>query len=146
MKGGRDMRFNRVMYAVLAAVGVLLLMLAAFIFAGGDDAVAGYCYGFGAAAAALGVGYLLQSFFCSPEEAEAIDHRKRIEVEDERNVSIRNRAGSVVNSITTYTLCVLIIGASLLRADVAVILVLVALLLARFVLLVAFQSHYARST
>jgi uncharacterized membrane protein len=145
MKNGREIRFKRVMYAVLAAVGFLLLMLAAFMSSDGDDAVAGYCYGFGAAAAALGVGYLLQAFFCSQEEVEEINRRKKIEVEDERNVSIRNRAGSAVNSITTYALCVLIIGASLFRADVAVVLMLVALLLARFVLLVAFHGHYART-
>jgi hypothetical protein len=134
---------KRIMSAALAAAGIMLLGLGVLV---SDGAVAGYCFGLGAAAAALGVGYLVQISLLSKEKRDEIDRRKRIEVEDERNVSIRNRAGSAVNSVTTYALCVLIIGASLLGADVAVVLALVALMLARFVLLVAFHDHYARST
>jgi hypothetical protein len=134
---------TRIMSAALAAAGIILLGLGVFT---SDGAVAGYCFGLGAAAAALGVGYLVQIALLSKEKRDEIDRKKRIEVEDERNVSIRNRAGSAVNSVTTYALCVLIIGASLLGADVAVVLALVALMLARFVLLVAFHGHYARST
>jgi hypothetical protein len=134
---------TRIMSAALAAAGIILLGLGVFT---SDGAVAGYCFGLGAAAAALGVGYLVQISLLSKEKRDEIDRKKRIEVEDERNVSIRNRAGSAVNSVTTYALCVLIIGASLLGADVAVVLALVALMLARFVLLVAFHGHYARST
>lgn len=133
----------RITSAVLAAAGVILLGLGVFA---SDGAVAGYCFGLGAAASALGIGYLLQISLLSKEGRDEIDRRKRIEVEDERNVSIRNRAGSAVNSVTTYALCALIIGASLLGADAAAVLALVALMLARFVLLVAFHGHYARST
>jgi hypothetical protein len=146
MKMIEKMGSGRAVSAALSAAGILLLIAGIVASHDGHEAIAGSCFGLGAAATGLGIGRILLTSFRSEEEIEGAERRKKIEVEDERNVGIRNRAGSAVNRITTYVLCILIIGSALLGADLAVILVLIALLVVRFILLVAYHDYYARTT
>ncbi|MDW5564194.1 MAG: hypothetical protein SA339_13345 [Methanomassiliicoccus sp.] len=146
MKMIKEIGSSRASSAALAAAGILLLIAGVIASSDGHEAIAGSCFGLGAAATALGIGRILMMSFQSEEDIEEVERRKKIEVEDERNIGIRDRAGSSVNRITTYLLCILIIGASLLGADLAVILMLIVLLAVRFILLVAYHDHYARTT
>lgn len=138
------MKRRRLWFTALIFVGAVLLAAGGFIFtAEGQKKLSGYCIGIGAAMAALGAGWLADSFLISAREDEEIRRIKEIEVNDERNVRIREKAGAMTARIMNYLLTVFIVVLGLTGADLYIILAAVGLLAAEFLLLVYFSSYYS---
>lgn len=136
---------KRVRLVLMAAVGALLVLLGGFVLTAESlKMVSGLCIGFGAAILALGVGGLLQSILISATEDEEFKRIKRIEVNDERNVRIREKAGYMVSKVMNYMILTVILALGFMRADIFTILIVTSLLLIEGVLVVSFSIYYSK--
>jgi hypothetical protein len=137
---------KRILYVLEAILGIALFLLAAYIFTSEQTkTLSGLCIGFGGVLTALGIGNLIYSFAVSKEKAAALLKQKKIEVEDERNVMIKERAASMVSHIMSYLFSVYVIGLSFLGADRVIIICASSLLLVKGVVFVIFVNHYAKA-
>lgn len=139
------MKTKRVLYLILVLTGLALIVAGIFLFPKETQKrAAGACYGLGAAAFALGTAWLAGTFIPNINNEQA-KRRKDIDVADERNVLIRDKAGAMVAKHTTYALVLWILAAGLLFSDMTHILPPVILLALRFVLMVHYTSRYSKT-
>ncbi len=138
---------SKIRICTLAAVaGAALLLVGLFVLTTEQvKAWSGLCIGVGAAALSLGIGNLLDALLVSKAENERIAHRKSIEVNDERNIRIREKAGATVNRITVFAQSALVLALGLMRADRIVILMASSILLLDLVLAVVLTNYYSRT-
>jgi uncharacterized membrane protein len=133
------------MYAVMSIAGTLLLLSGGFIFTSSKvKTISGLCFGFGSALLVLGIGKLLNSFIVSATESERINRLKSIEVNDERNTRIREKAGYMTSRIMNYLISVLILALGIMNVDITILIMVASLLLAEFVLVIVFSNHYSK--
>jgi len=135
------MKSKRVLYLVLALVGLMLVLAGIFLFP--EDAqkrAAGACYGLGSAAFGLGAAWFAGTFIPKLNDEET-KRRKAIDVADERNARIREKAGSMVEKCMLYGLSLWILVEGLAFGEMAHILPLIFLLVMRFVLMIIFTSR-----
>ncbi|AII60068.1 hypothetical protein X793_07155 [Dehalococcoides mccartyi CG4] len=90
------------------------------------------------------MGNLVYSFVLSKEKESALLKQKMIEVNDERNVAIKEKSGAKVNQIMTYLLSAFVIGLSLFGADKAIIICAASLILIKGLLYVLMVNRYAK--
>ena len=128
-------------YAVLAAVGAVLIAAGASMPVDDAKMISGYCYGLGAAALTLGIGGAIVKLTVV-EDGETM-RRKDIEVNDERNTRIREKVGSKVNSIIVLAISAVVILLPLIGADITIILVVSSLLLLELVLAIYLTQYYS---
>lgn len=139
------MKDKRLMYMIQSILGILLLLLALFVFTSSSTKmISGLCIGFGSALLVLGLGNLIRSFIISKVEDDEIQRHKNIEVNDERNIRIKEKSGCMVAKVTNYLLMILIITLSFLGVDKIVILLLSSILIIEFILLIIFSNYYAK--
>lgn len=122
--------------AVLAAVGLLIFPKE------GMWAQFGICIGFGTAFFTLGLSGLVYLLRVPPGERRKTEEQKKIEVNDERNVRIREKTGSMVAKVMTYVLCIFLLVLTLMGADKGIVLMAAGLLAAQLVLAAAFSGYY----
>ncbi len=137
------MNTKRVIYFLLALVGLLVILAGAFLFPEeAQKRIAGACYGLGSAALGLGLAWFASTFFPAPSE-EAV-RRKAIDVADERNIQLREKTGAQVDKFTTYALLALILLEGLF-GDLTHTLLLIGLMVARFAVMIFFANRYAKT-
>ncbi len=130
------MKLKRFLFVILALLGITLILVAIFLFPGeAQKKAAGLCYGFGSAALGLGLAWFAGTFL-SALQNEQVKRRKSIAMADERNKTIQDKAGAMVEKYTTYGLILWIMAASILVTDLAHILPPIILLVLRFFLLI----------
>jgi uncharacterized membrane protein len=138
------MKLKRFLFVMLSMVGALLL-LAGFVFTSAElKSVTGLCYGLGSAMLALGIGNLIYSFVIPKEEYEKVKHLKAIEVNDERNIRIREKSGYLVSKVTMYMICILILVLGIMNVSKLVLFMVITLLIVKFVLLVIFTNYFSK--
>lgn len=130
-------------YVLLAVAGGLLLILGAIWLRGGVENVAAYvCIGVGAGMLGHGLGAVLQ------EEAlkGAPEARRQLEIEtnDERNVTLSNRAKAKAYDAMNLIFPALMLVFALMRIELAAILLLVAGYLAVCGICVYYRVRYDR--
>jgi len=133
---------NLLPYVLLAALGATLLAIGAFVFV--DESVktiSGLCYELGAAAASVGIGNVVIRLFIN-EDGETM-RRKEIEVNDERNVRVREKAGSKANFLIVLAISAVIMILGIIGADVGVLLVVSSLLVLELVLVISLTQYYS---
>jgi uncharacterized membrane protein len=134
-----------VWFAVLFLTGILLIALGSCVFsADGQKKLSGYCIGVGAAAAVLGAGWFADSFFVSAVETEKVRRVKQIEVNDERNVIIREKAGAKTAKYMNYVLDLFVIALGVMGAAPYLILTAAGLIAVEFILFVSFSNYYSK--
>ncbi|MET0060526.1 hypothetical protein, partial [Dehalococcoides mccartyi] len=105
---------KRILYLLEIILGIALFLLAAYVFTSEQTkTISGNCIGFGSVLIVFGIGNLVYSFVLSKEKESALLKQKMIEVNDERNVAIKEKSGAKVNQIMTYLLSAFVIGLSL---------------------------------
>lgn len=140
------MKRNIYIYIMAAIFGAVLLLLARFVIKTEElKMLSGLCYGFGSACLALGIGYLIETLIMSKSNKKEILRKKTIEVNDERNIRIKEKVGSKINQIVFYLLCILILTLGFIGADFIVILMIVAILIVELILLIVFTNHYSKT-
>lgn len=132
-------------YIMAVISGASLLILGKFVIKGEElKMLAGLCYGFGSACFALGLGYLTESLIIPKSKKEEILRKKAIEVNDERNLRIKEKAGAKINQVVFYLLCILILILGFIGADFIVILMVAAILVIELILLIVLTNHYSK--
>jgi hypothetical protein len=133
------------LYLVISALG------AALIAAGRlleplpvNKTVHGLCFGVGAALFALFLGKFVDSLIVSKTENERFARLKNIEVNDERNVRLRERVGSKTNLVMVYFFSVLILALSFMGESLAVILLVASGLLLELGLTIGLTAYYSK--
>ena len=101
------------------AAGIILILLAMFVFTG-STTLNGVCYGFGAALLALSVGNLVGTSVKKAVETPETLKIQEIEEHDERNIRIRERAGWNTVRIFTPVLCFLTLASALIGVELYV--------------------------
>ena len=126
-------------------LGSLLLVIGFFVLTEeSTKMLSGLCIGFGAAMLVLGIGSLAYLFMVPAAKDEMIQRKKTIEVNDERNTSIKEKTGYMVAKTMTYVLLVFILALIFIGADKMVLFMAGALIVIQFVLAVVFSNYYAR--
>lgn len=139
------MKRKRICFILLILTGAFLLVAGGLIFTSDSQKTfSGYCIGVGAALTVLGAGWLADSFFVSVRETEEIQKIKKIEMNDERNVRIRERAGATVARIMNYVLTAFVVILGLTGAQPHVIVMAACLLVIEFILTVCYSNYYSR--
>ena len=106
--------------------------------------ISGLCIGFGAVMLVFGIGSLIRSFVVSAVEDKEIKRIKNIEVNDERNVRIREKTGFMVSRIMNYVLSAFILILGFLGADKVIIIMAVSLIIIEFISVIIFSNYYAK--
>lgn len=129
-------------YMALAALGAILIAAGTFVLIDeGEGAVSGLCYGIGAAALSLGLGTTAVRLLIHDDSD--IIRRKAIEVNDERNVRLREKVGSKTNRFLVYAISAAIVILSMMGADVSIILIVSSLLAMELVLVISLTHYYS---
>jgi len=122
-------------------IGIVLILLAVFVFTG-STTLNGACYGIGAALIALSGGNLIgKSVIKSVETPETLKIQA-IEVNDERNIRIRERAGWNTVRIFTPVLCFLTLASALIGVELYVTLTACGLVILLAGLSIGSQIYY----
>ena len=101
------------------AAGIVLILLAVFVFTGSTP-LKGACYGIGAALLVLSAGNLVGASVKKAVETPETLKIQEIEEHDERNIRIRERAGWNTVRIFTPVLCACTLVSALAGAEVYV--------------------------
>ncbi|MET0010780.1 hypothetical protein [Dehalococcoides mccartyi] len=136
---------KRILYLLEIILGIALFLLAAYVFTSEQTkTISGNCIGFGSVLIVFGIGNLVYSFVLSKDKESALLKQKMIEVNDERNVAIKEKSGAKVNQIMTYLLSAFVIGLSLFGADKAIIICAASLILIKGLLYVLMVNRYTK--
>lgn len=139
------MKDKKVLFIVQALLGAILLYVGFFVIKSDQyKMLSGLCIGIGAAMTALGVGQFVQTLIVPALEMEAINKQKEIEINDERNMRIKEKSGYMTAKIMNYVLSGYILILGFMGAALPLILLAVALLVIEFALVIYFSNHYAR--
>ncbi|MBL4931946.1 hypothetical protein [Clostridium paridis] len=133
------------MYLVLLILGVAMLLLGKFIMADENvKNISGICLGFGSAFFVLGIGNLVGNFFTTRLEDEKLKKLKDIEVNDERNIRIKEKSGYMVSKIMNFIICILVLALGFMNADRLVLILVSSLLLIEGILFISFSNYYSK--
>lgn len=132
---------NKIIYIIWAFIGAVIFYLG-FIFP--NKQVSGMCIGLGAAFFCLGLGNFISKIIVKKIETEDIIRRKNIEVNDERNIRIREKAGAKTNQFMIYALSVLVLALGFMNAGIIIILMVSALLILQLIFSVYFSNYYSK--
>ena len=132
-------------YLILAVAGFTALCLGKFVLSGEDvKQISGFCIGLGAAAFVLGIGNFIGGIVIAKTGTEETLRQKNIEVNDERNTRIREKVGAKINQIMVYTFNVIILLLAFMGADLWILFMMIALIMAQLVLAVALTQYYSK--
>jgi len=135
------MQKNIFVYGIGLVIGIVLILLAVFVFTG-STTLNGACYGIGAALIALSAGFLIgKSIIKSAETPESLKVQA-VEVNDERNIRIRERAGWNTTRIFTPILCFLTLASALIGVELYVTLTACGLVVLLAGLSIGSQIYY----
>lgn len=140
------MTFKKSIVPVLMALaGAALLILGKTVFtADAVKQIAGMCFGLGAALFALGIGALAGKIVTDKVVTPDIARQKEIDVNDERNVRIRERVGARTNQIIFYLLCALVLFYGFMGVELWIILSIAALFVVELVLVIVLTNRYSK--
>jgi len=139
------MKRKRILYLLQFILGAVLIAMSILVFASDNTKmISGLCIGFGAVMLVFGIGSLIRSFVVSAVEDKEIKRIKNIEVNDERNVRIREKTGFMVSRIMNYVLSAFILILGFLGADKVIIIMAVSLIIIEFISVIIFSNYYAK--
>ena len=136
---------KRFLWAITALAGVIAVLTGFYVLTGESlKMISGLCIGAGSAAVGLGLGGLIRTFLISASEDEEILRAKEIEMKDERNTRIREKAGYMTARIMNYALLAFVLILGFIGADKVILLSACALIVLEAVLVIVFSNYYAK--
>ncbi|MFD3157207.1 hypothetical protein ACFIJ5_10160 [Haloimpatiens sp. FM7330] len=139
------MKNKKVLVILQAIGGVLLLLIGSFVLNDvSTKMLSGLCIGFGAAMLVLGIGTFSHSLIVSSIEDEKIKRIKNIEVNDERNVRIKEKTGYMVAKVMNYILIVFIITLGFMNVDKSIIIMACSLIVIELILVIIFSNYFTK--
>ncbi|MGE5495871.1 MAG: hypothetical protein ACM3S4_11280 [Burkholderiales bacterium] len=135
---------KKVLAAAVAVLGLACVLLGIFVFTGEEQkSISGLCIGAGAAAGALGLGNLVLLIAVPEAVREERLRMQQIEVNDERNIRIREKAGAMANRVVFYALCAALLVLGML-GDLLAVFILVGILVLEAVLVIILTNRYSK--
>jgi uncharacterized membrane protein len=129
----------------MTILGAVCLYLGSFVLAGAQvKNIAGQLTGLGAAVFCLGIGNLVSTFLISKSKNEEMARQINIEVNDERNIRIREKVGAAINRIVVYILSAIVLVLGFMGAEVFIIIMLASVLLIQLVLSIVLWNYYSK--
>jgi len=140
------MKKNRIwLYVLLSAIGAISVYIGGFILVEEKlKMLSGLCIGLGSAVFCLGIGNFIGTLIISKTENEEMTHRKNIEVNDERNMRIREKVGAKINQIVIYVISVIVLALGFMGVDVVIIIMISSVLLLELVLAIVLSNYYSK--
>ena len=136
---------ERFSFLVLSIAGVVLLFIGGLVLTAEKyNMISSLCIGFGSAMTAIGIGNLIRSFMVSKMEDENTKRFMAIEMNDERNIRIKEKAGYMVSRIMNYMICVLVLALGFMNVDRMIIIMVALLLLTEVILVIIFFNYYSK--
>lgn len=136
---------KKLLFCLQVLAGIALICAGSFIFTSDSmKNISGLCMGFGASLSALGIGWLIQSSIAPSLESEDIKKFKKIEVNDERNTAIREKAGYMVAKIMNYVLLVFVLALTFMKINTLIMIFAVSLIIIEFALWIIFSNYFAK--
>ena len=94
--------------------------------------------------AVLGIGSFILSIVMPSLETAEIKKQKEIEVKDERNTAIREKAGYMVARCMNHVITAFILILAFMGADKIIILMAASLIVIELVLTIFFSNYYSK--
>ena len=130
--------------AAVLLLGLASIYVAAFVIKDEHKSIGGILLGIGSAASALSLGGLIQNIFVPKAVLKQQKQQKEIEVNDERNIRIREKAGLVISRIMFYMIIVVLWVFVFMDVDMWIILLMTGMLVVYFVMLIVLTNYYSK--
>lgn len=132
-----------IFYIFLLAAGVILVYMGGFLFTASEfSTVPGVCIGIGSGLFGMSIAQIIALGIT--KKNPLLEHKKNIEVMDERNIYIRNTAKGKAFDFMGIALGILMLVYSVINADLLVVLLLVGVYLLIYGIYIAYLSKYFR--
>ncbi|AGK95978.1 hypothetical protein [Clostridium pasteurianum] len=135
---------NMWIYAVLTIIGAISIYIGGFVISEKLKGVSGLCIGLGAAIFSIGIGNFIGAFIISKVETEEIIRKKNIEVNDERNIRIREKVGAKINRILIYVLSIIVLVLGFMGVNVVIIIMISSVFLLELILAIVLTNYYSK--
>lgn len=113
------MKKNRIwIYVLLAVFGAILFYIGGFVLTQENFKMfSGLCIGIGAAAFSIGIGNFIGAILISKTKNEQLMQKKNIEMNDERNIRIREKVGAKINQIVFYFIGIIVLALGFIKVQ-----------------------------
>jgi len=140
------MKRNKIVfYLLMILVGGISFYFGEFVLrAENVKMISSLCIGFGAAIFCLGIGNLIGAVIISKAENEEITRLEKIELNDERNIRIREKVGAKINQVVIYALCIIALAMGFMQVDIVAIVMVVAVLFLELILAITLSNYYSK--
>jgi len=140
------MKRNKIVfYLLMILVGGISFYFGEFVLrAENVKMISSLCIGFGAAIFCLGIGNLIGAVIISKTENEEITRQEKIELNDERNIKIREKVGAKINQVVIYALCIIALAMGFMQVDIVAIVMVVAVLFLELILAITLSNYYSK--
>jgi len=140
------MKKNKIwLYALLSTIGALSVYVGGFVLVEEKlKMLSGLFIGLGSAVFCLGIGNFIGSLIISKAENEGIMRKKNIEVNDERNMRIREKVGAKINQIVIYAISVIVLALGFMGVNVVIIIMISSVFLLELVLAIVLTNYYSK--
>ncbi len=137
-----SIKVKQALYILGMAAGITLFIISGILLGYESKVVSGICAGLGAGL----FSYSLSSFVNRWIEAKhpGAARKKKIEVNDERNITIKDKAGARTQMISLYVICLVAFIFTLLNAELYVMLSLGGLILLNAALYGVYVNYYSK--
>lgn len=128
----------------IAAILGIALMIISRIGITDSTQINNIFIGVGAALAILGVGNLAGKYVTRAVETPDIQNASLREENDERNIRVREKAGSNTAYITYFVLCFLVLASAIMNLELYITLLFVFLIIVQFSLMAGSLAYYEK--
>ncbi len=134
------------LYLLLSAIGAISVYIGGFVLVEESlKTLSGLCIGLGAAVFCLGTGNAVGALVMSKTRTAEITRRKNIEVNDERNIRIKEKVGARINQVMIYVLSAIVLAFGFMHINIAAILMISSLFILELVLAIILTDHYSKT-
>ncbi|MDP4094529.1 MAG: hypothetical protein Q8920_14360 [Bacillota bacterium] len=134
------MKNKMYLFYLLTLLGIVLVCTGGFVKSINGKNISGPIIGIGAGLFGMSVGSIFNLKI--EKKCPEVFQKKNIEVNDERNIVIRDKAGSRTNQIMGYVIYLITLSLSLMNVSMYIIFFMVGLIVFRLVLMIVYTNHY----
>lgn len=140
------MKKNKVwLYIILTIMGAILVYLGGFVLVSEEiKQISGLCIGVGSAMFCLGIGNVAGAFLVSEIETEDMKRRIVIEVNDERNIRLKEKVGAKINQVVVYLLSIIVLALGFMGANIVIIFMVVGVMFIQLILAIVLFNYYGK--
>jgi len=132
-------------FLLIAVIGAASFYVGGFIVINENlKAISGMCIGLGSALFCLGIGNFVIALTVSKVDRSNFEQRKNIEVNDERNIRIREKVGAKTNQVIFYMLCLIVLFMGFMQINIIAILMVSSVFIIELILTISLTNYYSK--